>query len=101
MAAGAIWGVPWLADRIAEQIPPAAERALGDQVLASLDRLGLKVSALEAERRDELTARFDKLAQGPGMHRATGSNSAMRPASARTRSRCRAVRSSSLISSST
>ena len=66
MAAGAIWGVPWLADRIAEQIPPSAERALGDQVLASLDRLGLKVSALEAERRDELTARFAKLAQGLG-----------------------------------
>jgi Zn-dependent protease with chaperone function len=66
MAAGATWGVPWLADRIAEHIPPAAEHALGEQVLASLDRLGLKVSALETERRDELTARFAKLSQGSG-----------------------------------
>jgi Zn-dependent protease with chaperone function len=66
MTAGAIWGVPWLADRIAEQIPPAAERALGEQVLASMDRLGLEPSVLEAERRDELTARFAKLANGLG-----------------------------------
>ncbi|MGH8172807.1 MAG: M48 family metallopeptidase [Rhodanobacteraceae bacterium] len=66
MIAGAIWGVPWLADRIAEKIPSSAEHALGEQVLSSLDRFGLEPSRLEAERRDELTARFTKLASGVG-----------------------------------
>ena len=59
--------MPWLADRIAEQIPPTAERSLGDQVLGSLDRLGLGASTLDADRRNVLAARFAKLAQGaPG-----------------------------------
>jgi len=67
LVAGAQWGLPWLADRIAEQIPPAAERSLGDQVLGSLDRLGLGASTLDADRRNVLAARFAKLAQGaPG-----------------------------------
>jgi Zn-dependent protease with chaperone function len=64
LAAGAKWGVPWVADRIAEQIPPGVERSLGEQVLANLDQLGLKASSLDAGRRSELVARFAKLTQG-------------------------------------
>lgn len=68
LVAGAVWGVPWLADRIALAIPPAVERSLGDQVLAGLDRLGLAPSGLAPERREELAARFARLA-GPAGHR--------------------------------
>ena len=62
IAAGAIWGVPWLADRIATAIPISAERALGDQVLAGLDRFGLEQSGLTPQRRAELAVRFAGLA---------------------------------------
>lgn len=64
LVVGAVWGVPWAADRIAKRIPAGAERALGEQVLASLDRLGTKASGLAPERRAELDARFAKLAEG-------------------------------------
>ncbi|HEY0230184.1 MAG TPA: M48 family metallopeptidase [Dokdonella sp.] len=64
LAFGAIWGVPWLADRIATHIPAGVEHALGEQVLASLDRFGMKASALERARQDELAARFGALVQG-------------------------------------
>jgi len=64
LAFGAIWGVPWIADRIATHIPAGVEHALGEQVLASLDRFGVKASALEPARRDELAARFGMLARG-------------------------------------
>ena len=64
LAAGAKWGVPWLADRIAEKIPPSVERSLGEQVLANLDHFGLETSALDADRRAGLGARFTKLTQG-------------------------------------
>lgn len=64
LAAGAKWGVPWLADRIAEKIPPSVERSLGEQVLANLDHFGLETSGLDTDRRAELGARFAKLTQG-------------------------------------
>ncbi|MEO8011752.1 MAG: M48 family metallopeptidase, partial [Dokdonella sp.] len=58
-----VWGVPWLADRIAEQIPPSIETRLGDSVLGQLDNLfGLQPSELDEARRTELTTRFRKLA---------------------------------------
>ena len=68
LVAGAVWGVPWLADRVALAIPPAVERSLGEQVLAGLDRFGLEASELEAERRADLAARFTRLA-GTAGHR--------------------------------
>ena len=64
LAGGAIWGVPWLADRIASRIPPQVEHALGEQVLSSLDNFGVKPSAIDEERRNELVQRFAALAQG-------------------------------------
>ncbi len=57
------WGVPWLADRITDQMPPTVEAALGNQVLDQLDRFfGFRPTQLEQARRDELSARFAKLA---------------------------------------
>jgi Zn-dependent protease with chaperone function len=62
LATGAIWGVPWAADRIALRIPHGVEQSLGDEVLANLDRFGLAASKLDAARRDALAARFTRLA---------------------------------------
>ena len=57
-----VWGVPWLSDRIAEQIPAAVETRLGDGVLAQLDGMfGFKPSELDAQRQDELRARFARI----------------------------------------
>lgn len=62
---GAVWGVPWAADRIAAAMPTQVERTLGTHVLDSLDRLGgLSPSSLDAARRDELAQRFAALLPG-------------------------------------
>lgn len=66
LAIGAVWGVPWAADRIAMKIPASAEHALGEEVLENLDRFGLKTSTLTARRREVLVERFDKLAADTG-----------------------------------
>lgn len=64
LAAGYLWGIPWLADRIATHLPARVEAALGDQVLALLERTDLDASALDPERRSELEDRFAALAAG-------------------------------------
>jgi len=61
LTVGAFWGIPKAADAVAFEVPPEAERALGDQVLERLDQLGLKPSTLDSERRTALVARFDAL----------------------------------------
>ena len=59
------WGVPWMADRIAAQIPAAVETRLGGEVLGQLDRyFGFAPSQVSPERQDELSARFRKLTAG-------------------------------------
>ena len=58
-----VWGVPWLSDRIAGQVPESVEVTLGDEVLGQLDRyFGFATSKVEAERQDTLSARFAALA---------------------------------------
>jgi Zn-dependent protease with chaperone function len=68
LAFGAVWGMPWIADRIAARIPSSVERSLGAHVLANLDRFGMKPSALTQDRQDELDARFENLLQGLDEH---------------------------------
>ncbi len=59
------WGVPWMADRIAEQVPAGVEAALGGEVLGQLDKyFGFAPSKVSRERQDELSARFSKLTAG-------------------------------------
>jgi Zn-dependent protease with chaperone function len=59
------WGVPWLSDRIAAQVPESVETRLGAEVLAQLDRIfGFAPSELEAGRQAELSARFARIADG-------------------------------------
>ncbi len=62
------WGVPWMADRIAEQVPAGVEKALGGEVLDQLDRyFGFAPSKVTPERQTELSARFTQLTIGlPG-----------------------------------
>ncbi len=58
-----VWGVPWLSDRIASQVPASVESRLGDEVLGQLDRLfGFRPTTLEAARQSELSERFGLLA---------------------------------------
>jgi len=66
LTAGAIWGVPRAADAIALHIPAGVERTLGEEVLENLDRLGLKQTTLDADRREALVKRFDALAADAG-----------------------------------
>ena len=54
-------GIPWLADRIAQRIPIAAETKLGDAALASLDRIMFLPTTLSGDQQAELEARFDRL----------------------------------------
>jgi len=53
------WGVPWFAERIAQRIPPGAERVMGEQTLKTLKHIALRPSRLPPEKIDALTDRFD------------------------------------------
>ena len=60
-----VWGVPWMADRIARQVPPGIEERLGSEVLAQLDEyFGFAPSKISQARQDELSARFGMLRAG-------------------------------------
>ena len=59
------YGVPSLARHAALALPPATERSMGKEALATLDRIMMKPSTLTQERRDELSALFSRVA-GPG-----------------------------------
>src|SRR5512133_3612041 len=59
------YGVPSLARRAALAIPASTESTMGRESLATLDRMLMKPSTLKKERRDELTALFQRVA-GPG-----------------------------------
>jgi Zn-dependent protease with chaperone function len=54
------FGLPWLADRIAQKIPFAVEQAMGEQALSLLRRVALNPSALPAERQQALRVRFNE-----------------------------------------
>jgi Zn-dependent protease with chaperone function len=57
-----VWGVPWMADRIAAQVPTGVEQSLGGEVLAQLDDyFGFKPSKVSQERQLALSARFAAL----------------------------------------
>lgn len=66
LVVGALWllldfGVPAVAGRVAQRIPPAAEAALGRETLAKLDRFVLRPSRLLPLRRERLRAEFAAL----------------------------------------
>lgn len=59
--AAVVYGVPAAADVVARRISPSVERTMGEQTLATLDRLALEPSTLSPERRRQLSGRFDAL----------------------------------------
>jgi len=61
VAGGYRWGVPLIARGIVAVVPQAADQALGDAALASLDRQWLAPSRIDAARQDEWRARFGAL----------------------------------------
>lgn len=62
--AGYQWGLPWLADRGAEMVPPSLEHKLADETLKMLDNYGLTKTKLPAERQAALRSRFAELTRG-------------------------------------
>ena len=54
-------GLPWIADRIAAQVPPAVESAIGAQTMALLEHTALKPSHLPAARQQALQVQFRAL----------------------------------------
>jgi Zn-dependent protease with chaperone function len=52
------WGVPWLSQTLAHQVPDALEARLGEQGMQQLDRLFLQPSALPEQQQQALRQRF-------------------------------------------
>lgn len=65
-AAGYRYGVPWLAQQLAERVPAAVARDIGEQALKQLDDGLAEPSRLAAARREEIVARFGRLAPPAG-----------------------------------
>lgn len=65
IAMGYVYGLPVLAEKIAQRVPVEYERSLGDQAIAWLDEQGMfRPSQLDERLQQELTAGFAKLSQG-------------------------------------
>lgn len=66
--AGIVYGVPIAARVVAMRMSPVIERQMGLQALATLDRIALEPSTLDAARQAQLTQRFATLvaAGAPG-----------------------------------
>jgi Zn-dependent protease with chaperone function len=58
LSAAWLWGVPWLSQTLAHQVPHSLETRIGQQSLQQLDRLFLQPSGLPQQRQDELRERF-------------------------------------------
>ena len=61
--AGSKWGIPWLARRIADAVPPRMAYDLGRGTLGIFDQTVLKPSVLGDARKQELTTEFGAMAQ--------------------------------------
>src|SRR6185312_2371148 len=59
-------GVPWLAHRVADHIPPALESQIAEQGMESLDQYVFRPSRMDAARQARLRESFRQLAAGLG-----------------------------------
>ena len=64
--AGYRWGLPWVSEKLAKDIPEIVLQSVSDQVLASLDSHFLAPSKLSLTRQETLSARFAALSPPPG-----------------------------------
>jgi Zn-dependent protease with chaperone function len=58
LAVAWVWGVPWLSQTLAHQVPASLDTRIGRQSLQQLDRLFLQPSKLPAQQQDALRQRF-------------------------------------------
>ncbi len=58
LGAAWLWGVPWLSQTLAQQVPDALDAHIGQQTMQQLDRLFLKPSGLPQSQQDDLRRRF-------------------------------------------
>ncbi|WP_066270356.1 M48 family metallopeptidase [Hydrogenophaga palleronii] len=56
-----LWGVPWLSQTLAQQVPLGLEQRIGQQSLQQLDRLFLRPSELPQAQQDAMRQRFAAL----------------------------------------
>lgn len=63
----AIWGMPWIAERVAMRVPADWVRMLGSGTLAGLDKTFGSRTSLTPERRAELRTEFAALATSAGV----------------------------------
>jgi Zn-dependent protease with chaperone function len=63
VAAGVHWGIPVLAARMANSVPPALAYDIGQGTLATFDATILEPSELDSQRREQLEASFRGLAK--------------------------------------
>jgi Zn-dependent protease with chaperone function len=63
LAAAWAWGVPWLSQILAQQVPRAVEARLGEQAMLQLSRAFLKPSALTAQEQAAWQARMESVLQ--------------------------------------
>lgn len=61
LAVAWVWGVPWLSQTLAHQIPDALDTHIGRQSLQQLDRIFLKPSTLPQAQQDDLRRRFQSV----------------------------------------
>lgn len=60
-AAAYVWGLPWLARHLAEEVPDSMVQAASEQALASLDHSLAAPSEIPAARQEEIIRGFDRL----------------------------------------
>jgi Zn-dependent protease with chaperone function len=66
LGAGYRWGLPWLADEAARQLPAAAVQKLEDYALSTLDDALFHPSKLPPARQAEIIQRFDRMVPPDG-----------------------------------
>ena len=57
-------GVPWLARKVADEIPPAMESQIAEEGMKSLDRTVFRPTTMEPQRQARLREAFGRLASG-------------------------------------
>lgn len=68
LAVGFRWGVPWLARKVSEQVPPEAAYEVGKGALEALDKAMFEPSALPAAERERVEALLGRVAKdSPGL----------------------------------
>ncbi|HET8871061.1 MAG TPA: M48 family metallopeptidase [Aquabacterium sp.] len=58
-----VWGLPWAAQVLAQRVPPAVEKKLGQTIYEQIDGRWLKPSKLDPERMERLRRRLEAAVQ--------------------------------------